>query len=187
VEHRPATVAGLGLAALCLAASWLGGCSKAGVGQTTTTIAAVTTSTTAPSATSLTVDGVSPGVLQPPFYPQVTVTQVSCGAAPKGGVFVRIDLPAGGAGTPAHSVLAAPTAVIVVPGAAILINPHYPNHVLYQEGMASITTGTGIEDIVLTLANFVGTGADGATVAVGNVQVNGSYQCPPTQVPYPGT
>lgn len=187
MEHRQAAVAGLGLATLCLAAACLGACSKATVGQTATTVAASTTSTTAPSATSLVVDGVSPGVLQAPFYPQVTVTQVSCGSAPKGGVFVRIDLPAGGAGTPAHSVLAAPTAVIVVPGAAILIDPRYPNHVLYEEGMQSITTGTGSEAFVLTLANFVGTGADGATVEVGNVQVNGGYQCPAAQVPYPGT
>ncbi|MGH9125187.1 MAG: hypothetical protein ACRDZ8_10745 [Acidimicrobiales bacterium] len=184
MEHRSATVAGLWLAALCLAAACLAGCSKSSVGQTTTTVAATTTSTT-PSATSLTIDGVTPGVLQAPFYPQVTVTKVTCGAAPKGGMFVRIDLPAGGPGTPAHSVLAAPTAVIVVPGAAILINPQYPNRVLYEEAMQSIATGAG--DFVLTLANFVGTGADGATVEVGNVQISGGFQCPSAQIPYPGT
>ena len=184
MDHRPAAVAGLTLAALCLAAAGLVGCTKSTATQPTTTTASTTT-TTAPSETQLSVDGVRPGVLQAPFYPPITVTQVSCGPAPKGGQFVRIDLPAGGPGTPSNSVMSHATALIVVPEAAILIDPRYPQRVLYSEAMASISTT--MNDFVLTLANNVGTGANGAVVEVGNVQVSGGFQCPAAQVPYPGT
>jgi hypothetical protein len=67
----------------------------------TSTIAPTTTSTTQPAVSKLTVVGVRPGVNQAPFYPQITVVTVSCGAAPQGGRFVRVDLPAGAARTPA--------------------------------------------------------------------------------------
>jgi hypothetical protein len=152
---------------------------------TTTTATTTTTSTSVAAASSLVAVGVRPGVLQAPFYPQVTITQVTCGAAPKGGRFVRLDLPAGGAGTPARSVLTKATAVIVVPGAAVLVDPRYVTRVLYVEGMKSVTTATQ-GAFVLTLHNLVATGGDGLAVEVGNVQVNGDYQCPATDVTYPG-
>jgi hypothetical protein len=164
------------------------GCSsKSAVVGPTTTIA--TTTTTAPATSDLMVDGVRPGVLQPKFYPPITVSQVSCGVAPKGGVFVRIDLPAGPAGTPPGTVLTKPTAVIVVPGGAVLVDPTAGTDVLYAESMATITTtaGGGPQAVfVLTLGNFASRGADGLSVVVGNIQINGNYQCP-AAVPYPGT
>jgi hypothetical protein len=152
----------------------------------TSTTTAVTTTTTQPATSNLTVDGVRPGVLQAPFYPQITVTQVTCGAAPKGGRFIRINLPPGGAGTPARSVLTKATAVIIVPGAALLIDPRYGTRTLYAEAMPSIATATS-GGLVLTLANLVAAGGDGLAVEVGNVQINGDYQCPASDVSYPGT
>jgi hypothetical protein len=155
-----------------------------------TTVPATTTTTTAPATSDLTVDGVRPGVLQSPFYASVTVTQVTCGQAPKGGAFVRIDLPPGTGTTTPGSVMTRATAIIVVPGAAVLVDPTDPSRVLYAENMTNITTTTAIGPaavFVLTLANFTSRGANGLTVVVGNVQVNGTYQCPATSVPYPGT
>jgi hypothetical protein len=161
----------------------------------TTTVAATTTTTAALS--QLTVDGQPPGscaegsgatcVLRPPFYPQITVTQVTCGPAPKGGTFVRIDLPAGGTGTPAHTVFTEPTAVIVVNGGAVLVNPSHVDTVLYDEAMTSITTAAQGGVFVLAMTNAASRGADGLTVEVGAVQINGGYQCPATAVAYPGT
>jgi hypothetical protein len=98
---------------------------------------------------------------------------------------VRIDLPAGAAGTPAGSVLTKKTAVIVVPGAAVLIDPRYLHHVLYVEAMKSIVTATQ-GAFVLSMTNFEHTGGDGSTVQVGAVQLNGNYQCPGVDVGYPG-
>lgn len=155
----------------------------------TTTVPATTT-TTAAATSDLMVQGVRPGVLQAPFYAPVTVTHVSCGVAPKGGVFVRVDLPPGTGTTTPGSVMTKATAVIVVPGGAVLVDPTDPSHVLYAENMANITTTTGSGPnavFVLTLGNFAGRGGDGLSVVVGNVQVNGNYQCPPTAVAYPGT
>jgi hypothetical protein len=151
-----------------------------------TTVASTTTTTAVAAVSSLMVDGVRPGVLQAPFFPQVTVAQVTCGAAPKGGRFVRIDVPAGGAGTTAKSVLTKPTAVIVVPGAAVLADPRFINRALYAEAMKSITIDTH-GSFVLTMANLVKQGGDGLAVEVGNVRVIGDYQCPATDVAYPGT
>ena len=171
-----------------VAALGLVGCSagKTATGPTTTTIAAPPTSTTMAATSSLIVDGVRPGVLQAPFYPQITVNQVTCGVDPGRGRFVLIDLPPGIAGTTAKSVLTQPTAVIVVPGAAVLVNLQYLHRVLYQEAMTSITTATqGV--FVLSMVNFFATGGSGLTVEVGAVQLNGSYQCPAVDVPYPGT
>ena len=176
-----------GWAGAALAGLLLVGCGHSKAALPTTTVAPTTTSTTMPPASSnLTVVGVRPGVLQAPFYPQVMVSQVSCGPAPKGGRFVRIDLPAGPAGTPAKSVLTQRTAVIVVPSAAILVDPRFLSRVLYVEAMKSVTTATQ-GAFVLTLHNLVGTGGDGLTVEAGNVQINGDYQCPPADVAYPGT
>lgn len=151
----------------------------------TTTLAPTTTSTTVADS-NLTVVGVRPGVLQAPFYPQTTVTRVSCGVAPMGGRFVRLDLAPGAAGTPAGSVLTVPTAVIVVPGGAVLLDPRFLSKVLYAESMKSITTATQ-GAFVLTLQNAAGGGGDGLTVVAGNVQVYGDYVCPDTDVAYPGT
>ena len=167
------------------------GCSSHGtpVGGNTT-IPATTTTTTAPATSDLMVDGVRPGVLLNPFYAPVTVTQVTCGLAPKGGEFVRIDLPPGTGTTTPGSVMTRATAVIVVPGAAVLVDPTAPAHVLYAENMATITTTTAIGPaavFVLTLSNFASRGDNGLSVVVGNVQVNGTYQCPAAAVPYPGT
>lgn len=161
------------------------GCSHT-IAAVTTTTTATTTTTTVPVVSSLTVTGVRPGVLQAPFFPQAAVTQVSCGLAPGGGRFVRIDVPAGGAGTPAKTVMTVPTAVIVTPGSAALSDPRYLARILYSETMKSITTATQ-GAFVLTLQNMASTGGDGLTVEVGNVQIVGDYQCPDTDAPYPGT
>src|SRR5580658_7914625 len=112
------------------------GCSGhlAAVGPTTTI---ATTTTTMPATSDLMVDGVRPGVLENPFYAPVTVTQVTCGVAPKGGEFVRIDLPPGTGTTTPGSVMTRATAVIVVPGGAVLVDPTDPTHVLYAENMAN--------------------------------------------------
>jgi hypothetical protein len=164
----------------------LAGC-KAGSAATKATVPSTsTTSTTAPPASQLTIVGVRPGVLQAPFYPQITVSQVSCGVDPGRGRFVRVDLPPGGAGTPAHTVFTKPTAVIVVPGAAVVVDPRYLHRVLYDEAMKNITTGTqGV--FVLSMVNFYASGGDGLTVEAGAMQLNGGYQCPATDVAYPGT
>jgi hypothetical protein len=71
-----------------------------------------------------------------------------------------------------------------------VVDPTDPTRVLYAENMANITTtatGGPLSVFVLTLANVASQGGDGLTVIVGNVQINGSYQCPATAVPYPGT
>jgi hypothetical protein len=167
-------------------AATLVGCSRSPASVAPTTIAPTTTTSTTIPASSLTVVGVRPGVLQAPFYPQATVGQVSCGVAPNGGRFVRIDVPAGAAGTPAHSVLTNATAVIVVPGGAMLSDPRFLTRTLYSETMKSITTSTQ-GALVLTLQNVAATGGDGSPVEVGNVQVVGDYECPATDAAYPGT
>jgi hypothetical protein len=169
-----------------VAAVALVACSSAKTATPATTIATTTTSTTVAALSSLTVVGVRPAVLQAPFYPQITVTQVSCGPSPKGGRFVRVDLPAGGPGTAAKSVLTHPTAVVVVPGAAVLVDPRFLTKALYSETMKSITTSTQ-GAFVLTLGNLLRTGGDGLAVVTGNVQVNGDYECPATDVAFPGT
>ncbi|HEX3541952.1 MAG TPA: hypothetical protein VHT75_16075 [Acidimicrobiales bacterium] len=174
-------VAGVAMAGLLLV-----GCGGGKAALATTTIATTTTSTTAPVVSNLTAVGVRPGVNQAPFYPQVMVTRVTCGPAPKGGRFVRVDLPAGPAGTPAKSALTHPTAVIVVPNAAILVDPRFLSRVLYVEAMKSVTTATQ-GAFVLTLHNLVATGGDGLAVEAGNVQLIGDYQCPAADVAYPGT
>ncbi len=161
------------------------GCSHTNTAVTTTTIATTTTSTVVPVVSNLTVTGVRPGVLQAPFFPPATVTQVSCGLAPNGGRFVRIDIPAGAAGTPAKTVMTVPTAVLVTPGSAALSDPRYLARILYSETMKSITTATQ-GAFVLTLQNMAGVGGDGLSVEVGNVQVVGDYECPATDTPYPG-
>ncbi len=152
----------------------------------TTVASTTTTSTTVAVVSNLTIDGVRPAVLQAPFYPQVKVTQVTCGAAPKGGRFVRIDLPAGAAGTTGKSVLTKPTAVIVVPGAAVLVDPRFINRALYAEAMKSIAVSTQ-GSFVLNMVNLAKLGGDGLSVQVGSVRVVGGYQCPATDVAYPGT
>jgi hypothetical protein len=129
--------------------------------------------------------GVRPAVSQPPFYPPITITSVSCGVFPKGGRFVRVDLPASPA-SPAKTVLTKPTAVIVAPGGAILVDPRYTTRVLYSESMPSITTAKQ-GAFVLTMHNTARTGGDGLSVVTGAVQVNGNYACPAVDVTYPGT
>jgi hypothetical protein len=129
--------------------------------------------TTLPPLSNLSVQGVKPGVLQAPFYPMVTVSTVSCGTGP-GGRFVRLDLPAGPAGTPAQTGLSQPTYVIVLPGKAELRDG--ASRVLYRDpnkGIAPATRGS----LVLAL---IGAGEN-------DVQVNGGYTCPDTDVAYPGT
>jgi len=152
----------------------------------TSTIAPTTTSTTVPAVSKLTVVGVRPGVNQAPFYPQTTVVTVSCGATSQGGRFVRIDLPAGAAGTPGRSVLTSVTAVFVAPGGAVLVDPRYITRALYAEAMKSVTTAKE-GAFVLTLHNVNATGGDKLSVVAGNVQVYGDYQCPGTDVAFPGT
>jgi hypothetical protein len=152
----------------------------------TSAIATTTTSTTEPAVSKLTVVGVRAGVNQAPFYPQITVAAVSCGVAPQGGRFVRIDLPAGAAGTPAKSVLTNPTAVLVAPGGAVLVDPRYITRPLYAEAMKSVATAKE-GAFVLTLHNVSATGGDKLSVVAGNVQIYGDYQCPGTDVAYPGT
>jgi hypothetical protein len=165
----------------------LAGCggSKA-AGPATTTIPATTTTTAPPVVSKLTVVGVRPGVNQPPFYPQITVTQVSCGVSPQGGRYVRVDLPVGGAGTPARTALTDPTAVIVATGGAVLLDPKYLTRVLYAESMKSVTTAKQ-GAFVLTLHNVTSTSGDKLSVVAGNVQVYGDYECPDADIAYPGT
>ena len=154
----------------------------AGTALPTTTVPP-TTSTTAPVTSKLEVTGVRPGVLQNPFYPMITVTSVTCGAAPAKGRFVRIVLPPGGPGTPARSALTEPTAVIVVPGEARLVDR--TSKVLYDERMPSIVTAAQ-GAFVLTMENVAGTSGSGLSVQVGALQLNGDYTCPDADVAYPG-
>jgi hypothetical protein len=131
------------------------------------------------------VDGVRPGVLQAPFYPQVTVTTVTCGVV-NGKRFVRVDVPAGAPGTTVKSVLTMPTAVFIAPGAAVLVDPRFLTRILYAENMKSVVVATQ-GSFVLTMQNVARTGGDGLSVQVGNVRVIGDYECPATDVAYPGT
>ncbi len=164
----------------------MAGCSHSVATSATTTVAPTsTTSTTVAAVSSLMIDGVRPGVLQAPFYPLVTVDHVTCGTGPKGH-FVRIDVPAGVAGTTAKSVMTVPTAVVVVAGAAILFDPRYSTRALYAEAMKSIVVSTS-GSFVLTMVSTARTGGDGLSVQTGNVRVIGDYQCPSTDVAYPGT
>ncbi len=149
-----------------------------------TTTAAATTTTAPPVLSKLAVTGVRPGVLQDPFYPMVTVTSVRCGAAPAKGRFVRVDLPAGGSGTPAHSAMTEPTAVIVVPGESKVVDR--ANKVLYDEKMPSIITAPQ-GAFVLTMETVASTSSSGLSVQVGVLQLNGDYICPDADVAYPGT
>ncbi|MDQ1427595.1 MAG: hypothetical protein QOK39_1071, partial [Acidimicrobiaceae bacterium] len=102
------------------------------------------------------------------------------------GRFVRVDLPAGAAGTPAKSVLTNATAVLVAPGGAVLVDPRYITRPLYAEAMKSVATAKE-GAFVLTLHNVNATGGDKLSVVDGNVQVYGDYQCPGTDAAYPGT
>lgn len=172
-------------AAAVVAAVTLAGCggSKAAA-PPTTTIPTTTTTTAPPAVSKLTIVGVRPGVNQAPFYPQITVTQVTCGASPQGGRFVRIDLPVGAAGTPARTALTNPTVVIVATGGAVLLDPRYLTRVLYAESMKSVSTAKQ-GAFVLTLHNVASTTSDKLSVVTGNVQVYGDYECPAADVAYP--
>src|SRR5437660_528147 len=114
-------------------------------------------STTIAATTSLSVSGTSPIPLQPPFYPQVTVTSVTCGPV-QDGRFIRIDLPAGQSGTPSRSVMAQPTVVLVVAGKAQLLD--HTGRVVYEQDGPSITTARQ-GALVLSLTNPASSGGDG--------------------------
>jgi hypothetical protein len=181
--RSPAVLVGVAVAALIPA-----GCSTSSKSTNTTTIAPSTTAapTTAPApTTSLTVSGTGPIPQEPPFYPQITVSSVSCGQGPNGnGRFVRVDLPAGAAPTPARSAMAQPTAVLIVPGKATLID--HTNKTLYEQDDASIAPDHQ-GALVLSLTNTTSTGGDGRVVETGAVDVSGDYGCPAKDIAYPGT
>lgn len=141
------------------------------------------TTTTTLAVSHLEVVGVRPGVNQAPFYPMATVTSVTCGTGPKGR-FVRIDVPAGLAGTTARSAMTELTAVIVVPRGAVLVDQ--TAKVLYSEVSSSIKPSTG-GPLVLALQSITSRGGHGLVVQSGVVQVNGDYACPTADVAYPGT
>ena len=180
----PSSAALWGLAAVLLIGA---GCGKSSKSSTATTLPASTTEapTTAPAPppTSLSVSGTGPIPQEPPFYPQLTVTSVSCGSAPNGR-FVRVDLPAGAAGTPSRSAMAQPTAVLIVSGKATLID--HTNKTLYEQDDASIAPARQ-GALVLSLTQTTSSSGDGRIVETGSVDLSGDYACPATDVPYPGT
>ena len=91
---------------------------------------------------------------------------------------MRVDLPAGAAGTPAKSVLTNATAVLVAPGGAVLVDPRFITRPLYAEAMKSVATAKE-GAFVLTLHNVT---ANRRRQAVG-----GGRQCPALRgLPVPG-
>jgi hypothetical protein len=143
-----------------------------------------TTSTPAPPAavSNLIVNGVSPGVEQAPFYPATTVTYVACGPVP-GGNFLEFIVPPGTAPGYTQSAMANATAVIVVPGEAVLVDR--TGKTLYQQKLAGITTGTQ-GALVLSLTNATSTSGAGGVVESGAVDVSGTFKCAITNAKYPG-
>ena len=174
------TLAALAGVALLAGCSRTASPSRAAAATTLPSTTAPTAPPTTAAASDLSAIGVSGGVNQPPFYPSATVTAVVCGASPTGR-FVRFDLPAGGPGTPARSALGAVTTVTVVPGKAVLRDR--AGKVLYEEDLASITTGSR-GAFVLSLVSTTFVGGDGKVVSQGAVNVNGDYTCPPADVPF---
>lgn len=186
--RKPRVPSAAALVGLAVAAMITAGCSKSSKSTSTTTAAPPTTeaATTVPAAaTSLNVSGTGPIPQQPPFYPQITVTSVTCGPGPNGnGRYVRVDLPAGAAGTPPRSAMAQPTAVLIVTAKATLID--HTNKTLYEQDDASITPDHQ-GSLVLSLTNTTSTGGDGRVVETGAVDVSGDYGCPAKDLAYPGT
>jgi hypothetical protein len=171
---------GAALALGCGLFTACGHSSPAPSAATTTTI--VHTPTTAAPRSSLLVTGVSPGVEQAPFYPATTVTYVACGPVP-GGNFVDFIVPGGSTPGYTSSALASPTAVIVVPGEAVLIDR--TGKTLYEQKLSGITTGTQ-GALVLSMPNATYTGGSGQPVEAGAVNVSGTFTCATTNTKYPG-
>jgi hypothetical protein len=169
-----------------LVAMVVAGCGGGAKSASTATLPPTTVlpTTAPPATTALQVSGVGPIPLQPPFYPQVTVTAVSCGDAPGGGRFVRIDLPAGQPGTPAGSVLVDQSSVMVVPGKAVLLD--HTGKVVYEEDRASIATARQ-GAMIVSLTNVTGRGGDGRTVESGAIDISGDYGCPAADQIFPGS
>lgn len=180
----------MALLGVCLVAASVAGCSHVGasslntgtVPPTVLTSLAPTAPPTTAQSTDLTVAGYSPGVNQPPFYPNTTISSVSCGSGPGGG-FVLVNLPAGPSGTPAGSALAEPTVIIIVPGKAELKD--HTGKVLYNEVPGQVSTGRQ-GTLVLSMVSTTYIGGDGRTVEQGAVDVSGNFACPATSVPFPG-
>jgi hypothetical protein len=183
--HRTLLSAPLG--AMLLGLLMTAGCGKSSSSNTAASTLPTTTeaptATAAAPATSLSVSGTGPIPQEPPFYPQVTVTSVSCGTG-LNGRFVRVDLPAGGPGTPPRSAMAQPTAVLIVPGKATLVD--HTNKTLYEQDDPSIAPARQ-GALVLSLTNTTSTGGDGRIAETGAVDVSGDYACPAKDVAYPGT
>jgi len=149
---------------------------------TTAPTTKATTTTAAPAVSALTVQGVSPGVEQAPFYPQITVSSVTCGPT-AGGRYVALTLPAGGPGAPAGSVMTEATVAFIVPGKAVVED--FARKVDYEQDSGNITTarrGT----FVLSLTNVTFSSGDNKSVPVGAINIEGDYTCPATDVPLTG-
>ena len=164
------------------------GCSQSSSPTISSTASTLPTTTEAPTTapppgTTLSVSGTGPIPQEPPFYPQITVTSVSCGTG-LNGRFIRVDLPAGGSGTPSRSALAQPTALIIVPGKATLLD--HTNKILYEQDDPSIAPSHQ-GALVLSLTNTTTTGGDGRIAETGAIDVSGDYACPAKDVPFPGT
>jgi hypothetical protein len=164
------------------------GCGKSSSSTSSSTAPTHPTTTEAPTTapppgTSLSVSGTGPIPQEPPFYPQITVTFASCGTG-LNGRFIRVDLPAGGPGTPSRSALAQPTAVLIVSGKATLID--HTNKILYEQDDPSIAPSHR-GALVLSLTNTTSTGGDGRIAETGAIDVSGDYACPAKDAPFPGT
>lgn len=175
-----------------LTATLLAGACASGGGRavaTTTSMSGETTlapTTTARAVSSLTVSGVSPGVEQAPFYPQVTVTSVVCGpSGPSGsGRYVAVGVPPGGPGTQAGSALTELTVAFVMDGKAVIKD--LSGRVLYEEDMPTISVSRH-GSLVLSLTNVAGQSGDGRSVPVGAVDISGDYTCPASDTILRGT
>ena len=177
--------------ALLTATLLAGACSSAPRSAATTTTprpgaATLAPTTTARAVSRLTVSGVSPGVEQAPFYPQVTVTSVVCGpSGPSGtGRYVAVGVPAGGPGTQAGSALTELTVALVTNGKAVIKD--LSGKVLYEEDMPTISVsrrGT----LVLSLTNVAAQSGDGRSVPDGAVNISGDYTCPASDTILRGT
>jgi hypothetical protein len=129
------------------------------------------------------VSGVSPGVEQAPFYPQVTVTSVVCG--PSGtGRYVAVGVPAGGPGTQAGSALTELTVALVTNGKAVIKD--LSGRVLYEEDMPTISVSRH-GSLVLSLTNVAAQSGDGRSVPDGAVNISGDYTCPASDTILRGT
>jgi hypothetical protein len=167
---------------LCAVACLCAACGHSSHPPASSPTTVANTPTTAPPASDLLVSGVSPGVEQAPFYPPTTVTYVACGPVP-GGTFAEFIVPGGTTPAYTRSAMGSATAVIVVPGEAVLVDR--TGKTLYQQNLAGITTGTQ-GALVLSMTNQTYTNGSGQPVEAGAVNVSGSYACAVTNAKYPG-